>query len=119
MRIKPPRLTPSVSVCSAAGRHLYRVPRALACLMIGAGIAYVDPKRPAFRVLLLRVAPSTNKPPTPASLRDFCSKSPLYPRRMGSEDRSQAVFTLRHVSKADVRLIWAERVEQHIYPALV
>jgi hypothetical protein len=118
MRTKSPRLTSSVSVCSANGRHLYRVPQALARLMIGSGIAAVDPARPAFRITLLRIAPPTNKLPTPSSLRDFCSKSPLYPRRLGDVDRSQATFTLRHVPKADVRRIHAERVDQRIYPAV-
>jgi hypothetical protein len=119
MKSKPPRLTSSVSVCSANGRHLYRVPQALARLMISSKIAAVDPVRPAFRITLLRVAPPTNKLPTPSSLRDFCSKSPLYPRRLGDADRSQATFTLRPVPKSDVQRIHAERVDQRVYPASV
>jgi len=87
--------------------------------MISFKIAAVDPVRPAFRITSLRVAPPTNKPPTPSSLRDFCSKSPLYPRRLGDVDRSQATFTLRPVLKADVLRIQAERVDQHVYPAAV
>jgi hypothetical protein len=116
MKDKPPRFTPSVSVCSATGRHLYRVPRALAGLMCHADMALPDPARPAFRIVLLRVAPSSNKLPTPASLRDYCSKSSLYPRRLGDADRSQAVFTPRHIPKADVLRIHAERTDQRVYP---
>ena len=121
MASKSPHFTSSVSVCSATGRHMYRVPCALAGLMCHAGIAKAGRGvgRPVFQILLLRVAPTTNKLPTPSSLRDFCSKSPLYPRRLGDVDRSQATFTLRHVSKADVLRIHAERVDQHVYPASV
>jgi hypothetical protein len=119
MKTKPPRFTSSVSVCSATGRHLYRVPRALAGLMCQAKIAKADSARPTFCITLLRIAPPTNKLPTSSSLRDFCSKSPLYPRRLGDVDRSQAAFTLRPVPKADVLRIHAERVDQHVYPASV
>jgi hypothetical protein len=85
--------------------------------MCQAKIAKADSARPTFCIVLLRVAPPTSKLPTPSSLRDFCSKSPLYPRRLGDVDRSQATFTLRPVSKADAQRIQAERVDQHIYPA--
>ena len=87
--------------------------------MCHAGITKPDPACPTFRIVLLRVAPPTNKLPTPSSLRDFCSKSPLYPRRLGDADRSQATFTLRPVLKADVLRIHAERVDQRVYPASV
>jgi len=85
--------------------------------MCRAGIAdAVESSRPLFRIVVVRTAPPTTVPPTVPSLRDYCTASFLWPRRLGDVDRSLAAFSFKHIPRGDAKLIYAERVDQGVYP---